>query len=256
MPEPSGAGPQPVPTDGRARLGAALRHPWSRSQAVAGVLLGVLGFGAAVQVRAVGSDDQFTGARQAELIALINGLSAETDRAEQEIRELQATRDSLRDDAESTRTALELAREQAETLGILAGTVPAVGQGVRITVAPGEGGIGTDQLLNGLQELRDAGAEAVELNDAVRVVAQTGIQDSPEGLLVGGVPLRPPYVLDVIGAPDTLATAVDFSGGFRDTVEAVGGRVSVARVPEVEVTTTRQLPENRFAEPVAEAEEE
>jgi len=242
-------------SEGRDRLAAALRTPWSRGQAVAGVLLAVLGFSAAVQVRAAGADDDFTGARQAELIALINGLAAETDRAEQEIRELQATRDNLRDDAEATRTALALAREQAETLGILAGTISAEGEGVRITVDPGDGEIGTDQLLNGLQELRDAGAEAIELNDRVRVVAQTGLQDSPEGLLVGGVPLRPPYVLDVIGAPETLASAVDFSGGFRDTVEAVGGTLEVERPGRVEVGTTRQLPENRFAEPVEAPEE-
>lgn len=247
--------PEAPAPDGRDRLVAALRTPWSGSQAVAGVLLAVLGFGAAVQVRAAGTDDDFTGARQAELIALINGLAAEADRAEQEIRELQATRDSLRDDAEATKTALALAREQAETLGILAGTVSATGAGVRITVDPGDGEIGTDQLLNGLQELRDAGAEAIEVNDRVRVVAQTGLQDSPEGLLVGGVPLRPPYVLDVIGAPETLASAVDFSGGFRDTVEAVGGTVEVERPQRVEVATTRQLPENRFAEPVEAPEE-
>jgi uncharacterized protein YlxW (UPF0749 family) len=247
--------PEARASDGRERLAAALRTPWSGGQAVAGILLAVLGFGAAVQVRAAGTDDDFTGARQAELIALINGLAAETDRAEQEIRELQATRDSLRDDAEATRTALALAREQAETLGILAGTLPAAGDGVRITVDPGEGEIGTDQLLNGLQELRDAGAEAIELNDRVRVVAQTGLQDSPDGLLVGGVPLQPPYVLDVIGAPETLASAVDFSGGFRDTVEAVGGMVEVERPERVEVATTRELPESRFAEPVEAPEE-
>lgn len=240
---------------GRARLGRALRPPWSRGQAVAAVLLAVLGFAGVAQVRATQNGNEFVGAREADLIALINRLSLATDRARGEIAEMEATRDALRDDAEATRTALRLAREQAETLGILAGTLPATGPGVRITIESASGEVGTDELLNGLEELQNAGAEAVEINDTVRVVAETGIQDAEQGLLVGGEPVRPPYVVEAIGDPETLATAVGFSGGFQDNVEAAGGRLVVQRLDRVEVATTRALSEPRFAEPVEPGEE-
>jgi uncharacterized protein YlxW (UPF0749 family) len=178
-------------------------------------------------------------------------LSLATDRAEAEIAELEDTRESLRNDAESAQTALEVARERVETLGILAGTLPAVGPGIRITVTSPTGALGTDQLLNGLQELRNAGAEAIELNDTVRVVAQTGIVDSPsEGLVVDGTALQPPYVIEVIGDPHTLATALDFDGGFNEDVESVDGQVSVEDLQTVEIATTVQPPEPTFAEPV------
>jgi uncharacterized protein YlxW (UPF0749 family) len=216
-----------------------------------GVLLAVLGFAAVAQVQAQNQDQNFVGARQSDLIALINTLSLATDRAEAELGELRDTRESLEDDAAATRTALEVARRQAETLGILAGTVPAVGTGIRITVDAPEGAVGTDQLLNGLQELRNAGAEAIEINDEVRVVAQTGIVDVPgAGIRVDGRAVRAPYVLDVIGDPSTLATALDFEGGFTEEVEEVGGQVGVEELDNVEVTTTRGVPEPRFAEPV------
>jgi uncharacterized protein YlxW (UPF0749 family) len=248
MPEPLGTAREEVA--GRDRLLTALRSP-SRAQVVVGALLALLGFAAVVQVRAIDRDQNFVGARQGDLIALINTLSLATDRAEAEIAELEETRDSLRDDAEATQTALEVARERVETLGILAGTIPAAGPGVRITVEARSATVGTDQLLNGLEELRNAGAEAIEINDGVRVVAQTGLVDSPtEGLLVDGTPVQPPYVIEAIGEPGTLATAMDFDGGFIEEVESVGGQVTVEELDDVQITTVTRPPQPTFAQPV------
>jgi len=241
-----------APQDGRARLVAALRRPTSRGQAVAGVLLAVLGFAAATQVRSNGQDDNYVGARQGDLIQYINNLALASQRAETEIASLQKTRDSLGNDTESRRTALDRARRQAETLGILAGTVPAVGPGLRITVTdPDTGtGVGTNQMINGLEELRNAGAEVIELNDRVRVVAQTSLEDSPGGgLRVDGQQLKAPYVIDAIGAPSTLATALDFTGGFVSEVRAVGGKVSVRELDKVEISTIRKPAKPQYAEP-------
>lgn len=252
MPEPAEPAGSPSAGTGRERLVEALKKP-SRGQVVVAALLAVLGFAAVVQVRAINDDQEFVGARQGDLIALINTLSLATDRAEAEIAELERTREALQSDAESTRTALEVAQQRLQTLGILAGTIPAVGPGVRIKVESRTGSLGTDQLLNGLQELRNAGAEAIELNDTVRVVAQTGLVDSPaEGLLVDGVPVQPPYVIEAIGDPYTLATALDFDGGFIEEVESVGGDVTVQELDAVEIATTTDVPEPTFSEPVDE----
>jgi uncharacterized protein YlxW (UPF0749 family) len=125
------------PAEGRSRLLASLRSTGSRGQLVVAVLLAVLGFAAVVQVRATVNDDQFTGARQADLIALITTLTLATDRASADIAELQATRDSLRDESDATRTAVELARERVATLSVLAGTVPASGSRSPRGTAPG-----------------------------------------------------------------------------------------------------------------------
>jgi uncharacterized protein YlxW (UPF0749 family) len=237
-----------VPT-GRDRLLAALRTG-SRGQAVACVLLALLGFAAVVQVRANGRDDNFVGARQSDLIALINTLTDATDRTQSDIADLQRTRDSLRNNAAARETALGVARRQADTLGILAGTLPAVGPGVRVTITSPTGAIGTDQLLNGIEELRSAGAEAIEINGKVRVVAQTGIADGQaDGLIVDGVALRPPYVLDAIGDPGTLATAMAFSGGLVDEVEQVGGKARVQKLDQLQIATTRKVTPPRFAQP-------
>ena len=109
--------------------------------------------------------------RQADLIQALNGLQATSRRTEQDIEDLEETRDALRNSNERTATALEQARNDLAVLGVLAGTVPATGPGIRITVTVPESNLSLNFLLDGIEELRDAGAEAMENNDAVRIVA-------------------------------------------------------------------------------------
>jgi uncharacterized protein YlxW (UPF0749 family) len=241
--------PSEEPT-GRDRLLAALRKPGSRGQITAAILLAVVGFASVVQVRATEQDDQYAGARQEDLIQLLNSLAAASQRAENEIAQLEQTRSSLRNNTNSRQAALEQARQQANMLGILAGTLPAVGPGVQITVDDPTAAVGIDQLLNGLEELRDAGAEAIEINDTVRVVAQTALEDGDGGLVVGGQQVSPPYTIEAIGDPHTLAEALDFSGGFADQIERVGGTVVVEQVDNVEIATTMEPTPPEYAEPV------
>lgn len=235
---------------GRNRLFSALRKPGSRGQVSAAVLLALVGFAGVVQVQENEQDGQYEGARQEDLIQLLNSLAAASQREENEIARLEQTRNSLRTSTDSRRAALEQARQQAEVLGILAGTLPAVGPGLRVTVEDPDDAVGIDQLLNGLEELRNAGAEAIEINDAVRVVAQTSLSDADEGVQVDGQQVRPPYTIDVIGDPHTLAEALDFKGGFTDVIEGptVGGTVVVEELENVEIATTREPTQPEYAE--------
>jgi uncharacterized protein YlxW (UPF0749 family) len=236
----------------------ALRRPGSRGQAVAAVLLAVLGFAAVTQVRSIGRDDSYVGARQGDLIQYINSLDLATQRAQGEITRLEQTRESLGNDTKARRTALARERKQASTLGILAGTEPAVGPGVSVTVADPSRGVGTNQMVDGLEELRDAGAEVISIGDrtspkdTVRVVAQTSLQDtSGGGLIVDGTVLRAPYVISAIGDPHTLATALDFTGGFISEVEGVGGKVTVRRLGQVRIDAVRKPTAPQYAQPAA-----
>jgi uncharacterized protein YlxW (UPF0749 family) len=254
VPAGSGEGadrrPEDSPTDGRARLKEAMGRPASRGQVIAAGLLAVLGFAAVVQVQSNSNDEAYVGARQDELVELINSLSLASERTENEIADLLETRDSLRSDTESRRTLLEEARQLATELGILGGTVPAVGNGIRVTVDDPTGGVGSNHLINGIQELRDAGAEVIELNDTVRVVAQTALRDSPSGgVSVDGEQIAAPYVIEAIGSPHDLEVALGFRRGFTDEVEDVGGEVRIEQLDKVEVSSVREPFTPDFAEP-------
>src|SRR5919112_3763666 len=93
----------------RRRLVRALLQP-GRGQVVVAVLLGVLGAAAVTQVRIAGRDDDYAGLRQADLIQALTGLQAASRRTEQDISDLESTRDLLRDSNDKTAAALEQAR--------------------------------------------------------------------------------------------------------------------------------------------------
>ena len=237
------------PPSGLERLRRAFFSP-SRGQVVVAVLVAVLAFAAVTQARLNDRDDTYAGLRQDELIQALNGLQAASRKAERDISELKSTRDRLSNSTERRTTALEQARKEVRTLGVLAGTVPATGPGIRITVEDPQSKLSLNHLLDGIEELRNAGVEAIEINDRVRVVAQTSFDDDPEGIRVDGVLLKPPYVIDAIGNPDTLAGALGFQDGFSDDVEAADGSVSVKKSDRIKVTVTRTPSRPRYAEPV------
>ena len=242
-PEPDG------PPSGLTRLRRSFFAP-SRGQAVVAVLVGVLAFAAVTQARLTGKDDTYAGLRQGELIQALNGLQAASRKAEQDVSELETTRDRLRSSTERRAAALEQARNEVKTLGVLAGTVPATGPGIRITVEDPKGDLSLNHLLDGVEELRNAGVEAMEFNDRVRVVAQTSFEDDPGGIRVDGTLLEAPYVLDAIGDPDTLAGALEFQGGFTDDVKIDSGSVSIKKADQIKVTVTRTPVKPRYAQPV------
>jgi uncharacterized protein YlxW (UPF0749 family) len=217
----------------------SIRRP-SRGQVVVAVLLAVLAFAAVTQVRLTGGNDRYAGMRQADLVQVLNGLSTAARRAEADLNRLETTRDSLRSRSERSTAALQQARSQLSDLGILAGTIPATGPGIEVTVTMPPGArLKVTDLLDGVEELRDAGAEAMQINDEVRVVAQTSFEEAGRGIKVDGHVLQAPYTIDVIGNPGTLERALSFPGGFKDGVGYDGGHVRVHRLRTAQITVTR-----------------
>jgi len=238
-----------APPSGMARLRRSFFAP-SRGQAVVAVLVGLLAFAVVTQARITGKDDIYAGLRQAELIQALNGLQSASRKAERDISELEATRDQLLSRTQRRAAALEQARKEVRTLGVLAGTVPATGPGIRITVEDPKGDLSLNQLLDGVEELRNAGVEAIEINDRVRVIAQTSFEDDDDGVRVDGVALKAPYVIEAIGNPDTLSGALQFEGGFVDDVKLQSGAVSIKKEDRIQVTVTRTASKPRYAEAV------
>lgn len=247
--DPAAAVPADVSVEPTARERAvrALVRP-GRGQVTAAVLLAVLGVAGVTQVRIAGTDDDYAGMRQADLIQALNGLQAASRRNEQDINDLENTRDSLRDNNEKTATALKQARDELGALGILAGTLPATGPGVRITVTVPDSGISLNYLLDGIEELRDAGAEAMEINDSVRVVAQTSFESADGGVEIDGRVLTSPFVIDAIGDPDSLTTALKFPGGFVDDLALDEGKVTIKKSRTIEISVVRTPVQPRWAE--------
>ncbi len=248
-------------------------HPRLRRVDIAvATLLALLGFAVAVQVRSNASDTGvLASARQEDLVTILDDLSNRSARLRQELTTLSGTRDRLTSGRDTDAAALAEARRRTQVLGILAGTVAARGPGITLTISDTESKIGPDVLLDALEELRDAGAEAVQIEGsantdgtadgsgsssgpAVRVVAGTSFVDGGDdgGIDVDGTLLRAPYRFRVIGDPATLAAALGIPGGVLANVEQRGGQAVVTRSEDVRVTVLRSLQRPRYARPADE----
>lgn len=238
------------PASGRDRLRGALLRP-TRGQLVVAVLLALLGFAAVTQVRFTQVDSTYAGLREQDLIDVLNGLAGTTQRAESEIARLQRTRSDLQSSTGAREAALAQAEQQAANLAILAGLVPVTGPGIRVTVTEDTGAVDVQSMVDTIQELRTAGAEAIQVNGEVRVVADTAVEDTSGGLLIGGQLVSSPYVIDAIGDPHTLAdSGIDFPGGPRDLFTDDGATVSVDELASLDIESVVKPTPQQFATPV------
>jgi uncharacterized protein YlxW (UPF0749 family) len=219
--------------------------------AVIGLLVGLLAFALVVQVRSNTADTQLANARQDDLVRILSDLSEREQRLRTEIGTLESTLDQLGSGAEGRAAALAQAARRADELGILAGTLPAEGQGLVVTI---EGPVRAVTILAAVQELRGAGAEALMIagadNPPVRVVASTFFADTAGGIVVDAYALTPPYTISAIGPAATMDTALTIPGGVVDSVARDGGTVITDESALVRVDAVRPAEPLRYAQPV------
>ncbi|MFE2354552.1 DUF881 domain-containing protein [Streptomyces parvulus] len=242
---PSGAAPEgPRPAQGgptgRERLRKGLWPPrLTRAQLIVAVLLFGLGFGLAVQVASNSeSDGALRGARQEDLVRILDELDDRTQRLEDEKQGLEKQRDELENSSDQAEEARKQTLEKERQLGILAGTVAAQGPGITVTIEDTKGAVEADMLLDAIQELRAAGAEAIQVN-GVRVVAGTYLADSDKSVSVDGNKINAPYRFQVIGKPQDLEPALNIPGGVVQTLEKEQATVTVERSSKIVVDALR-----------------
>jgi uncharacterized protein YlxW (UPF0749 family) len=247
---PGAAGNQGDQPTGRSLrdLGRALLRP-SASQVVLAAILLVFGVGVGTQLTTKAADDPFATARRADLIQLLDTANAETSRLESEIAQLKTTRDKLQSGVDSAKVAQTEAQNRLDNLAILNGTVGATGSGIRVVIYDPGQKVTASTLLDAIEEFRDAGAEVIEINDSIRVVASTWFSSSGGSLVADNAAITLPMVIDVIGEGHALEEAARFRGGLVSQVQQLGGTVSITQESTVTITAIRQLPVNQYARP-------
>ena len=212
------------------------------------VLLAGLGFAAVVQVHTTRKALDLSGAREPDLIRILDDLDQRQARLQAQLEDLEATKVVSQTGSNSRALAEAETRQRLAALGVLAGTVPATGPGVMVRITDPRGAVERRSGAQRGQELRDAGAEAIQIND-VRVVAASWFDDGSSGLVVSGTKLRAPYTIYAIGDARTIAEALRIPGGVVDSVRGVGGQVSVTERTNVTVSALQRVQTPQYAQP-------
>jgi uncharacterized protein YlxW (UPF0749 family) len=255
----------------------------TRAQVIGALLCGLLGFALVTQVHSA-TGLGFTTARQSDLVDILDSLSSRSDQLRAQIAAEQTSLAKLTGGTDQTEAALEEAQQRAATLQILAGTAAATGPGIDLQITDPQHQVASDDLLEALEELRDAGAEAIQITGSataattgattggtagpastgatptaapgasghvVRLVASSFFVDAADrsGIVVDGVLLAPPYDIVAIGDPHTMSTAMGIPGGVLDTLTAKGARGTVITHDAVQVTALHQVAAPQYARP-------
>ena len=254
LPIDQGGAPPTVPpghVEGKAAWRRLLRmsKPRTTKANALGALLAIaLGVAIATQVQLT-NERGLSELSQTDLIRLLDDITSRSSRLDQQIHELETTRDRLLSGTGSAGEALEQAQRRADTLGILAGTIGAQGPGITVSITDPDRGVSGPVVLDLIQELRDAGAESIEVG-GVRVVASSYVGDARGTLSVDGQPIRRPILVKAIGDPNTLASAMTIPGGIVETIRLKGANASVNQAKSITITSIHTPVEPVHAEPV------
>jgi len=152
------------------------------------------------------------------LTTLIANLAERNNALRDEIFDLRLRTESAREEAASGKGSLTEAQRQLAQLQVFAARTAVNGQGISVRI---DGSFDDKALSDLVNELRNAGAEAVAVND-VRVGPRSwfGIT-ADRALTVDGNASRGPWMVRAVGAPDVMYVAMTRTGGIIGQFELI-----------------------------------
>ena len=170
----------------------------------------------------------------ASLTTLIANLSERNNAIKEEILDLRLRTETARDAIASGKGSLTEAERQEKQLRVFAGMSAVTGTGITVRI---EGAFDERALSDLVNELRNAGAEAIAIN-ALRVGPRSHFGATPDrALTVDAVPVRGPWQVRAVGAPEVMYVAMTRTGGIIGQFELIykGTRFDVSKDSALEV---------------------
>jgi len=162
-----------------------------------------------------------------EQAILISELVDANRRLREEIESLESEQAALQSVGRGT--ALEEVVSELNRVRVLNGLVEVSGPGIEVII---DGPLSPLDLQDLMNESRNAGAEALALNDQRIVVNSVFVAGERGGIILDGQMIRRPYRLQAIGDPDTMETALLRPGGLISLLQRA--------YPNLIVSSTRQ----------------
>ena len=124
--------------------------------------------------------------------------------------------------------------EQISNKEVLLGTTDVHGEGIIINIKDGNDLIHQEDIVILLDELKNAGAEAISVNGQ-RVTNLTEFADVDSYIVVNGTRLSSPYTIQVIGNQKYLESGITAKGGFSDDMTSNGKNISITEDNNIKI---------------------
>jgi uncharacterized protein YlxW (UPF0749 family) len=198
---------------------------------ILGIMCLILTYGICVQIKTVNSTNSPISTNTEEN-NLRNEVLKAKEKYDNKYKELEQAEESLeteRKNATENNTELSNLEEQIKSGSKLLGLTEVTGPGVIVTLKdnpskllldPSQGLVHDMDVLSVVNELKNAGAEAISINDN-RVVPTTSITCDGNVILINGEKVGTPFIIKAIGLPEQLA-ALERQGGYLDLLDEYG----------------------------------
>jgi uncharacterized protein YlxW (UPF0749 family) len=204
------------------------------------VLMFVLGIMIVVQFRAAGRLRPVSGTGNEQAI-LLSALADANSGLRAEVASLTAQEAGY--EREKGTAGLEELVAELNRVRVLNGMVEVSGPGTDLLL---DGPLNALDLQDVVNELRNAGAEAITLNGRRLVVNSVMAVDAKGQVLLNGQPIVRPYQFVAIGDPDTLETAVRRSGGLLSILQRTYPNLIVQTAQHARVVMGMQRAQSTF----------
>lgn len=196
---------------------------------ILGIMCLILTGAICIQIKTVNNNGTTIGRsdEENELRSQVLRMKERYDNAYEELTKVEKELEEVRNSVTNNNEELKNLEKEIKQANTLLGYTDATGQGVTITVSDG---ISTPNTLNPsdllvhdvdilciINELKNAGAEAIEVNGR-RVVSTTAIMCDGNVITINGEKISSPFVINAIGLPEQMAT-LDRPGGYLERLE-------------------------------------
>lgn len=213
----------------------------------------IFAFFLTLQLRSVSNNtkivDDMETLRSSELQAKLNRELEKNSALTEELTGYKDQLEKYRDEAANAGDYSQILNEELERAELLAGLTDVYGPGVIVTMEDATGDeiadggglvdpnvsiIHDSDILSVLNELRDAGADALSLNGE-RILATTEIRCAGAIVSVNNQRYSTPFIIQAIGDPDTLKSALLMPSGVVDYLSNFGISVKVEQKDNIEI---------------------
>lgn len=171
--------------------------------------------------------------RETELREELARIKANYDDIETKLNDTQTKITEYETQMESDEDSAKILEKELNEAKMYLGYTNVVGQGIIINITDGSRSIESYDLINLVNELKLAGAEAISINDN-RIVSTTEIVDIINRyIMINGKRISGPYVIKAIGDQKYLESGITLKNGYIDEMNANGKKISYDTADEV-----------------------
>lgn len=236
------------------------RHGGKVSISVVCIILGLLFAMQLKGVKANNTTDSLNTTRAQTLQELLNEERESSEKQRTQIESLEKELAIYRDAASDSESSDELMARISE-LEMEAGLTDVSGEGVEVVLNDSKAAdttgdeadylIHDSDILSVINELRDAGAEALSLNGN-RILATSEVRCSGSVVTINGTRTSAPFVIDAIGDSDTMFNALMMRNGVVDVLEQWSIQVDVTQLDDILVPAYSESIEYKYAHTLTE----